>query len=387
MSMIRIALTLAAALLASGSPGSATAAEKQVSVVLVHGAFVDASGWKAVYDALSKDGYEVLIVQNPTLTLEGDVAATERAIAKAKHPVILVGHSYGGMVITEAGVNPKVRSLAYIAAFAPDAGESVATLSAAPAPPGEAKAPLLPPQDGFLLVDPAKFPMAFAADVDPVTTRFMAAAQVPWGLPAVQTAITKVAWKTKPARYLVTTKDSMIPPTAQRTMAKRIGAKTVEIDSSHAVMLSHPRDVVAFITAADTVSGVASVAGAAASPWAQDGVGNGYDSVPAGAYSVVAEVKAKRGKEAELRTATLPLIAQVRSDPKNLVYFLQEDREVPGHFIFFEIFANRADFEAHNAMPYVKAWLARLPELAEGGGVKVMRMEILAESTKAGSKN
>ena len=189
--MIATAVTLAVVLLASASQVSSRSTEKPVSVVLVHGAFVDGSGWQAVYDILTKDGYEVLVVQNPTVSLEGDVAATNSVIAKAKHPVILVGHSYGGMVITEAGNNPKVRSLAYIAAFAPDAGESVETLSQQPTPPEESKAPLLPPQDGYLFVDPAKFPAAFAADVDPTTTHFMAAAQVPWGLQAVQTRITR----------------------------------------------------------------------------------------------------------------------------------------------------------------------------------------------------
>jgi pimeloyl-ACP methyl ester carboxylesterase len=245
--MIRVALTLIAALTACASSALSAAADKAVSVVLVHGAFVDGSGWRAVYDTLTKDGFEVLIVQNPTISLQGDVAATERAIAQARHPVVLVGHSYGGMVITEAGTHPKVRSLVYLAAFAPDAGESVETLASQPAPPDEPKAPLLPPQDGYLIVDPSRFPTAFAADIDPMTTRFMAAAQVPWGLEAVQTTITKVAWKTKPARHMVTTNDAMIPPTAQRTMAKRTGAKTVEIGSSHAVMLSHPREVADFI--------------------------------------------------------------------------------------------------------------------------------------------
>jgi pimeloyl-ACP methyl ester carboxylesterase len=245
--MISIASTLVAALIASSFIAPPAVTEKPVSVVLVHGAFVDGSGWQAVYDILTKDGFEVLVVQNPTISLQDDVLATERVIAKAKQPVILVGHSYGGMVITEAGNNLKVRSLAYIAAFAPDAGESVETLSTQPAPPGESKAPLLPPQDGYLIVDPSKFPAAFAADVDPKITQFMAAAQVPWGLQAVQTMITKAAWKTKPAHYMVTTKDAMIPPTAQRTMAKRTGARTVEIASSHAVMLSHPREVAAFI--------------------------------------------------------------------------------------------------------------------------------------------
>lgn len=248
--MIATAITLAVVLIASQV--SSVPNEKPVSVVLVHGAFVDGSGWQAVYDILTKDGYEVLIVQNPTTSLEGDVAATNLAIVKAKHPVVLVGHSYGGMVITEAGNNPKVRSLAYVAAYAPDAGESVETLAKRPTPPEEPKAPLLPPQDGYLFVDPGKFPTAFAADVDQATTRFMAAAQVPWGLRAVQTQITKAAWQTKPSHYMVTTKDAMIPPTAQRTMAKRTGARTVEIASSHAVMLSKPHEVATFIKEAAT---------------------------------------------------------------------------------------------------------------------------------------
>lgn len=249
-----IASALAAAALAL-APGAAMAApEKPVSIVLVHGAFVDGSGWQAVYDILADEGYEVLVVQNPTITLAGDVAATERAIAMAKHPVVLVGHSYGGAVITEAGDNPKVRSLAYIAAFAPDAGESVLSLAEQPVPPGESKAPLLPPRDGYLIADPAKFPAAFAAGVDPKLTRFMAAAQVPWGLEAVQTKIARVAWKTRPTHFMVTTRDHMIPPSAQRMMAKRAAAKTVEIESSHAVMLAHPREVAAFIKAAEGVA-------------------------------------------------------------------------------------------------------------------------------------
>lgn len=232
------------------APVASVAAEKPVSIVLVHGAFVDGSGWQAVFDTLTNDGYEVLVVQNPTISLGGDVAATERVIAAAKHPVVLVGHSYGGMVITEAGDNPKVQSLVYIAAFAPDAGESVASLAEAPTPPGESGAPLLPPSDGYLLVDPSKFPTAFAADVDASITRFMAVAQVPWGLEAVQTKIASVAWKAKPSHFMVTTKDMMIPPTFQRAFAKRASAATVEIESSHAVMLSHPREVAAFIATA-----------------------------------------------------------------------------------------------------------------------------------------
>lgn len=218
-----------------------------VSIILVHGAFVDASGWQPVYNMLSADGFEVLMVQIPTITLDGDVAETRKAIANARHPVVLVGHSYGGAVITEAGGDAKVKSLVYIAAFAPDVGESVFDLANA-TQPGEEGAPLLPPTDGFILVDPEKFPAAFAADVDPSITRFMAAAQVPWGLGAVQARITTAAWKAKPVHYLLATEDRMIPARAQRSMATRARARLVELQSSHAVMLSHPRDVAHFIS-------------------------------------------------------------------------------------------------------------------------------------------
>jgi pimeloyl-ACP methyl ester carboxylesterase len=248
--MIRTISGLLALAMAAAPALPAHAAEKPFSVVLVHGAFVDASGWRGVYDQLTKDGYEVLVVQNPTISLKDDVAVTERTIAKAKHPVILVGHSYGGSVITEAGNDPKVRSLVYLAAFAPDVGESVAKLAAKPVP-GEPGAPLLPPHDGFLIVAPAKFPAAFAADMDSQTTAFMAAAQVPWGVDAVAGVITKAAWKSKPSYFMVTTQDHMVPPTAQRAMAKRAHAKMQEISSSHAVMMSHPDEVVAFIEGAD----------------------------------------------------------------------------------------------------------------------------------------
>jgi len=242
---------LAAISVATTQAGPAASAEKTLSIVLVHGAFVDGSGWKATYDILSDAGYEVLVVQQPTIALRDDVAETERVIAKARHPVILVGHSYGGMIITEAGDNPKVRSLVYLAAFAPDAGESVSTLAEAPVPAGEHKAPLVT-EGNYLLVDRDKFSTSFAADVDVATTRFMGAAQVPWGLQAVQTKVNRVAWKAKPTYNMVTSEDHMIPPTAQRNMAQRSGAKVAELKSSHAVMLSHPREVAAFIKSADT---------------------------------------------------------------------------------------------------------------------------------------
>jgi pimeloyl-ACP methyl ester carboxylesterase len=234
---------------AFSAPTQPRADDKPVSIVLVHGAFVDASGWKAVYDILTRDGYEVLVVQNPTVTLEGDVEATRQVIAKAKKPVVLVGHSYGGAVITEAGTDPKVRNLAYIAAFAPDVGESVYELATRPVP-GEPGPPLLPPSDGFILLDPAKFPTAFAPDVDVSITGFMAVAQVPWGLDAVQGKLTRAAWKDKPIHFMLTTQDRIIPPATQRFMATRARAKLVEVQSSHAAMLSHPKDVAAFIESA-----------------------------------------------------------------------------------------------------------------------------------------
>jgi pimeloyl-ACP methyl ester carboxylesterase len=227
--------------------------DKPVSIVLVHGGFVDGSGWQGVHQALTNDGYEVIVVQNPTLSLADDVAVTKRAIAAAKNPVVLVGHSYGGVVITEAGNDPKVSSLAYIAAFAPDAGESVETLIANP-PPGAPVPPILPPQDGFLLLDNAKFTDSFAADVDPSTARFMADSQVPWGVEALAGKVTVPAWKSKPSFYLVASDDRMIPPPAQRAMAERAGAKVTEAAGSHAVYVSKPADIARLIEQAAEAS-------------------------------------------------------------------------------------------------------------------------------------
>src|SRR3954454_14181947 len=212
------------------------------TVVLVHGGFVDGSGWQGVYQQLSKDGYTVSIVQNPTLSLAGDVDATRRVIDAQTEPVILVGHSYGGAVITEAGTDPNVKALVYIAAFMPDAGESVQTLIS-DLPP-ETGPPILPPQDGFLLLDRGKFPQAFAGDVNEDVAKFMADSQVPWGLEAAGGTISEPAWRTKPSWYLVTTDDRMIPPALQREMSERAGATVVETPGSHSIYVSRP-DVVA----------------------------------------------------------------------------------------------------------------------------------------------
>jgi pimeloyl-ACP methyl ester carboxylesterase len=221
------------------------------NIVLVHGGFVDGSGWEGVYKALKKEGYTVTVVQNPTITLADDVAATKRAIASQNGPVILVGHSYGGVVISEAGNDPKVAGLVYIAAFAPDKGESVSSLIKNP-PPGAPVPPILPPQDGFLFLDRAKFAAAFAGDVGAEAASFMADSQVPWGVEALGGAVTQPAWRTKPSWYLVSTEDKMIPPGAQRAMSKRTGSTVVEVKGSHAVYVSQPHAVASLIEKAAT---------------------------------------------------------------------------------------------------------------------------------------
>ena len=210
------------------------------SVVLVHGGFVDGSGWQGVYDALTADGFNVAIVQNPTLSLADDNAVTRRVIDSLDGPVVLVGHSYGGAVITEAGTHDQVAALVYIAAFAPDKGESVGTLIADPAP-GAPVPPILPPVNGFLALDREKFADSFAGDLPRAQAQFMADSQVPWGLDALNGAVTSPAWRGKPAWYLVASDDRMIPPPAQRAMAERIGARTVEVPgASHSVYVSRP---------------------------------------------------------------------------------------------------------------------------------------------------
>ena len=216
------------------------------TVVLVHGGFVDGSGWEGVYKILKKDGYPVAIVQNPTISLADDVAATKRIVDAQNGPVILVGHSYGGAVITEAGNDPKVVGLVYIAGFAPDKGESVASLIKDP-PPGAPVPPIMPPQDGYLFLDRAKFPASFAADVDEEKADFMANSQVPWGLDALSGTISEPAWKTKPSWYLVTNDDKMIPAPAQHFMSKRAGSTVVEVAGSHAIYVSQPNAVAEII--------------------------------------------------------------------------------------------------------------------------------------------
>jgi pimeloyl-ACP methyl ester carboxylesterase len=223
----------------------------QATIVLVHGGFVDGSGWQGVYDLLEADGYRVRVVQNPTLSLAGDAAAAKLIIDAEDGPVVLVGHSYGGAVITEAGTHPNVAALVYIAAFAPDKGESVSTLIAG-FPAGGPQPPILPPRDGFLFLDRDKFHASFAADLPAVQAAFMADSQVPWNVEAPAGTITDPAWRIKPSWYLLTTDDKMIPPAAQRAMSERTGSTVVEVAASHSVYVSQPAVAAARIHEAAT---------------------------------------------------------------------------------------------------------------------------------------
>lgn len=249
MKLKTLTLAAVAALSLASAAHAANPAQPSPSiknVVLVHGGFVDGSGWQQVYDLLTKDGYHVSIVQNPTSSLADDVAFTRRVLEKQTGPVVLVGHSYGGAVITEAGGADNVKALVYITAFAPDAGESVQTLISHPAP-GAPVPPILPPKDGWLMLDSAKFAASFAGDLPPKTAQFMADSQVPWNVAALGGAISTPAWKSKPSFYLVVDGDRMIPVEAQRAMAKRANATVMNTKGSHAIYVSNPKVVATLI--------------------------------------------------------------------------------------------------------------------------------------------
>jgi pimeloyl-ACP methyl ester carboxylesterase len=224
------------------------------NVVLVHGGFVDGSGWRLVHGLLTMDGYRVSVVQSPTLSLSGDVLATLRILRTLDGPCVLVGHSYGGVVISEAGTDDSVAALAYVAAFAPDAGESVTSL-VANAPPGAPVPPILPPRDRFLLLDRDRFHASFAGDLPQAEARFMADSQVPWGVDAADGRVTRPAWRAKPSWYLVATDDRIIPAPMQRAMAGRAGSTVSEVAASHSVHVSQPR------TTADLIRRAAASAG------------------------------------------------------------------------------------------------------------------------------
>lgn len=242
--MTRLPSLLAAAastlLLVTAWPAGAAPAGAIKNIVLVHGAFVDGSGWNAIARILRKDGYTVSIVQEPETSFADDVAATNRIIDRQDGPVVLVGHSYGGMIITEAGNNPLVQRLVYVAAFQPDVGESLAKLGASMPPASKAVAPS---KDGFLFIDPAAFHADFAADLPKAEAELMAASQLPVSLGAATAEIVTPAWKSKPSYAIVATQDRSINPDLERSMYKRSGATTVELKGSHAIYISQPKAV------------------------------------------------------------------------------------------------------------------------------------------------
>ena len=234
---LRLAALLTAALLA-GPPATAQQTLEKAKVnniVLVHGAWADGSGWQRIHDLLHAKGYAVSIVQNPLTSLAADVAAVQRVLARQNGPALLVGHSYGGVVITEAGNAPNVAGLVYVAAFVPDAGESVTSLLE-----GGAAPPVQPSADGYLFFDAAIFPQAFAQDLPPAQGAFLAAAQIPPAAAAFEAKVSQAAWKTRTSWYVLSTEDRIIPPAAQRKMAGRARATIKEVRGSHAVYVSQP---------------------------------------------------------------------------------------------------------------------------------------------------
>jgi pimeloyl-ACP methyl ester carboxylesterase len=239
-------LALIALSFASVSLGDST----KPTIVLVHGAFADGSSWSKVIPILERDGYYVIAVQNPLTSLADDVATTKRVIDAQKGPVVAVGHSYGGAVITDAAAgNTNVKSLVYVAAFAPDAGEALAAAGAKFAPPALGKA-LVPDAAGFLYIDRAKFHDVFCKDVPGAEARIMAATQKPVNGSVFGAIATNAAWKNVPSWYIVCSEDQAINPETERFLAKRMNAKTTEIKSSHVPFLSHPKDVARVIEAA-----------------------------------------------------------------------------------------------------------------------------------------
>ncbi len=237
-------------MLAMNKPINAQNKEKVKNIVLVHGAFVDGSGWEKVYKTLTKSGYHVSVVGNPNTSLADDVAATKRVLARQKGPVILVGHSYIGAVITEAGNEPNVVGLVYISAFAPDSGESI--LSLLPSLPPAPNSGVGAPENGFFWYDKAKFHLGFCADLSDEEAAFMYDSQLPTGVPAFAGVISRAAWRTRPSWFIVATEDQTIPPDAERRFAKRAGSKVTEIKSSHVVFISHSKEVADIIEAAAT---------------------------------------------------------------------------------------------------------------------------------------
>ena len=237
-----------------GDPANAQSQERVKNIVLVHGAFADGSGWEGVYNILTKKSYNVSVVGNPNTSLADDVEATKRVLARQNGPVILVGHSYGGAVITEAGNDVNVAGLVYVSAFAPDAGESL--ISLLPTLPPAPKSGVGAPENGFFWYDKAKFHGGFCADLSAEKAAFMYDSQLPTGVAAFGGVISQAAWRTKPSWFIVAKQDETIPPDAERFFAKRAGSKVFEIKASHVVFISHPEEVAEIIEAAAKESAV-----------------------------------------------------------------------------------------------------------------------------------
>lgn len=242
-----------AAVIAALSAGTVQAATPTgiKNVVLVHGAFADGSGWEDVANILKKDGYTVAVVQHPETSYAEDVKFARAVIDRQSGPVVLVGHSYGGAVITEAGNDPKVAALVYIAAFAPDTGESCATIEKAVPP---ATTGIKSTDDGYFYIEPTVFHADFAADVPQAKADFMAISQVLISADSFTSPIKTPAWKTKPSWYMVATQDRSINPEQERMMSKRAHAKTVEVNSSHVAYISHPKETAKLIEEAATAT-------------------------------------------------------------------------------------------------------------------------------------
>ncbi len=233
---------LAGLLFATSLAPSAIAAEKAKNIVLVHGAFVDETSWQPVAQILEKDGFHVTLVKNPLTSLDADVAATTKAIEAQKGSVILVGHSWGGVVITEAGSGSKVKALVYVSAFAPEKGESVAALgNAGTKTPGIAA--IRPDSKGYLSIDTAAFPQVIAADVPPSIAQTLASNQLPLNHTAFEAKVTNAAWHTKPSYFVISEKDKLLDPKDQHFFASRIKAKTTSVEGSHASLVVHANDV------------------------------------------------------------------------------------------------------------------------------------------------
>ncbi|HEY0316633.1 MAG TPA: alpha/beta hydrolase [Sphingomonas sp.] len=240
-------LLAAAASLAAISGGTAAVAAPVRNVVLVHGAFADGSGWKPVADILRKDGYHVSIVQEPLTSVEDDAAATKRVLDQQDGPAVLVGHSYGGAVITAAGDHPNVSALVYVAAFAPDQGETLGGLVQGTPPASNS---IRPTKDGFLFINQADFDADFAGDLPKAEADFMAISQMPIAGKTFGEPFAAPAWKAKPSYGIVATGDRMINPQLERTMYARAHARITEVKGSHVIFISQPRAVATVIETA-----------------------------------------------------------------------------------------------------------------------------------------